>query len=94
MKTKDGGPAFPLCGTIVKQYQPTGIVTGESLQGFQAGMSLRDYFATHAKESDVEYYMKYKGGDNERTVFLRTREEAKYAYADAMLEAREKWKRI
>lgn len=83
MKTKDGGPAFPLCGSIVKQYQPTGIVTGESLQGFQAGMSLRDYFATHATEDDILYYYRLDE-------VCKTRQQARYMHADAMLEARKK----
>ena len=81
MKTKDGGPVFPLCGSIVKQYQPTGIITGESLQGYQSGMSLRDYFAIHAPEADILYYYRLEEG-------CKTRQQARYMYADAMLEAR------
>ena len=86
MKTKDGGPMFPLCGSIVKQYQPTGIVTGESLQGFQAGMSLRDYFAAKAMQGLMSYTFandRYHG-DLKQCVY-----EA-YEIADTMLEAREK----
>ena len=42
------------------------------------GMSLRDWFATQASEQDIE----------EHTYNNRSREQAKYAYADAMLRAR------
>jgi len=50
--------------------------------------ALLDYFASHAKESDIEYYKTYRGGDHEMTILARTREQAKYAYADAMLKER------
>ena len=86
MKTKDGGPAFPLCGSIVKQYQPTGIVTGESLQGFQSGMSLRDYFAAKALQGLLSYTYaseRFRGD-------LKVAAIEAYEIADAMLEAREK----
>ena len=99
MKTKGGGPAFPLCGSIVKQYQPTGIVTGESLQGFQSGMSLRDYFAAKAMQSYIITVADKNSDDYEveREIGKDDGESAEYhiskwAYiiADAMLEAREK----
>lgn len=64
--THDGGPAFPW---------PPGILTN----GY-AGMSLRDWFAAHANESDVEYWMTRAG--------TLSREDARYLYADAMLRAR------
>jgi hypothetical protein len=44
----------------------------------QTGMSLRDYFAAHATEEDIEQY-----------TWRHTREDAKYMYADNMLKARE-----
>lgn len=54
-------------------------------------MSLRDYFAAKANEYDIKYYMKelksIKGGIDE--YIYRSREQARYAYADAMLKARE-----
>ena len=86
MKTKGGGPAFPLCGSIVKQYQPTGIVTGESLQGFQSGMSLRDYFAASVAQGI------FAGRPLSRGYAEYGDDAAKFCYkfADAMLEAREK----
>jgi hypothetical protein len=82
-KINDGGPAFPLQGKIVKQYQPTGLVTGESLQGYQPGMSLRDYFAAKAMQAmAVEYDMR---PDIYDVVIC----EKAYKIADAMLAARE-----
>ena len=86
MKTKGGGPAFPLCGSIVKQYQPTGIVTGESLQGFQSGMSLRDYFAGKAMQGLLSYT---HAADRFRGDLKCAAIEA-YEIADVMLKAREK----
>lgn len=53
-------------------------------------MSLRDYFAAHATENDIEDNF---GGQVDpqtgRCFNQRTREQAKYAYADAMLAARQ-----
>ena len=51
------------------------------LRSDQAGMSLRDWFAGQASESDVRHWRNMLGFDC-------TREMAKYAYADAMLAAR------
>jgi hypothetical protein len=65
---KDGGQAFP----------GIDIVCGDNALGSK-GMSLRDWFAGQASETDVLAHM-----DRE----MITREEAKYAYADAMLKAR------
>jgi hypothetical protein len=47
----------------------------------QQGMSLRDWFATHATEEDI---LAAQG-----TYRLVTRYEARYIHADAMLAARE-----
>ena len=65
------------------------------------GMTLRDYFASHATEADVEAHS-WKGFTEEYvhaaangTKEIRsrhaawTREQAKYLFADAMLKARE-----
>jgi len=52
----------------------------------QEGMSLRDYLAAHTTEQDIakhKLYCSEEGG-----IIHRTREQAKYAYADAMLEVR------
>ena len=81
----DGGPAFPVRAA--------------------SGMSLRDWFAAHASEQDMEAHSRTEV--QSRTVRVnglpgmpdathqiqtkrwpRTREEARYAYADAMLLAR------
>ena len=48
------------------------------------GMTMLDWFATYASEEDIEKYM-YFG----KEMTARSREEAKYAYARAMIEARE-----
>ena len=57
-------------------------------------MTLRDYFASHASEEDIqEHTTKVWTDGNEFGAGYftptNTREEAKYAYADAMLKARE-----
>lgn len=65
----NGGPAFPVPG-----------VTGNLCRG----MTLRDYFAAHASDSDVKRWMEIyrRNGTPIRE------EEAKYIYADSMLRAR------
>lgn len=55
------------------------------------GMDLRDYFASKASESDIDQYQwntTVGYGIIGKTQVL-TREEAKFAYADAMMKARE-----
>ena len=72
----DGGPAFPsspTCGPNGELYRPVDI-------GCE-GMSLRDWFAGQATESDVMHWRNAVG-------IGCTREMAKYAYADAMIAAR------
>lgn len=53
--------------------------------------TLRDYFAAKANEKDIEQHRTFEEqGDNwDVVVRHRSREEAKYCYADAMLKARE-----
>jgi hypothetical protein len=80
----NGGPAFPMAGStrewddVKKQWKP------------QEGMTLRDWFAGQATEEDIEAHT---GGDihpqTGRLYNQMTREQAKYAYADAMIAARE-----
>lgn len=88
----DGGPAFP----VFESYEPDAMRT----PGIQyLGMTLRDWFAGKAREGDIELHMEQENlqryrehGNNESGVPLYlpcTREEAKFLYADAMLEARE-----
>ena len=56
-------------------------------------MDLRDYFAVKANEKDIQKYQR-RALDNIGYVMaweeVMTREQAKYAYADAMMKAREK----
>lgn len=79
---KDGGPAFPM--NVLDQGESGRLLATETVYG----MSLRDYFAAHASESDVSMYVRIDNPDG--SMFRsRTREEAKYAYADAMLKARD-----
>lgn len=64
------------------------------------GMTLRDYFAAEASEEDIKHF-RPKGfneeyvidlGHGRKEIAIRpamwTREQARYIYADAMLEAR------
>mgnify|MGYP007090103575 CR=1 FL=1 len=83
----DGGPAFPIPMAFNASSQP---VTAGMYFPDVNGMSLRDWFAGQASEADIENNI---GGNihpqSGGTVNGRTREQAKYAYADAMLRARE-----
>jgi len=89
MNKETGGPAFP-----------ASYYTDDGEWAKRDGMTLRDYFAAKASEDDVAYY-KFLGGYQEivkvapdgtkyivQEANTRTREEAKYAYADEMLKAR------
>lgn len=89
MSTQDGGPAFP-----VQELNHDG-----SPYSLQTGMSLRDYFAAHASEFDIKRHMptgrivpkiSVSGGTKHfyDEAEMRTAEQARYHYADAMLEAR------
>lgn len=83
----DGGPAFPSSNTPETGY-------------YAEVMSLRDYFAAHANEIDIEKYMlgpyvtriKENGDGTKRLIsepLIRSREEARFAFSDAMMKARE-----
>lgn len=75
-KINDGGPAFP-----------------QDLQGRRAddpqyqGVSLRDWFATHASENDIRRHQSIIERSNGYT-YMPSIEECKYHYADAMIAAR------
>lgn len=73
--TKDnGGPAFPSID-----------VTGGHPQTLAfTGMSMRDWFATHAMQADLNY-QGLEGRDDVRHIAAMA-----YQMADAMLEARKK----
>ena len=53
----------------------------------ERGMSLRDWFATHATPYDTSRWHQ-KLGEDCNWATTPTMEQAKYAYADAMLKAR------
>jgi hypothetical protein len=85
MNTNTGGPAFPAPIIDVEGHE---------------GMTLRDYFAISATDEDVAAHLqgppkpKPKTDMMGKTMFVpaptyRTREQARYAFADAMLEARD-----
>ena len=86
MTTNTGGPAFPSADFEHHEY---------------TGMTLRDFFATHASEEDIEYWtpmgfmvQKVREVENGRKSIysepgMYSREQARYRYADAMLKARE-----
>jgi hypothetical protein len=71
----DGGPAFP--STI--QYFPDDKNANE-----EQGMTLRDWFATHATDADIAAIQNPPHGAQNIS-----RYEARYIHADAMLRARE-----
>ena len=55
--------------------------------GSQNGMTFRDYFASHASKEDIDIYL--YPDPRLRVRPEMSREQAKYAYADAMLKVRE-----
>ena len=91
--TKDtGGPAFPTKNYAT--FQPIA-------EGYSEGMTLRDYFAIHATEEDIQRHLPTGRiievvvetmiglKEVEKQPERRTREQARYAFADAMLKARQ-----
>lgn len=75
---KDGGPAYP-----VEEYKGSEKI-------LSGGMSLRDYFAVHASDSDIkEYLSETKSIDGLEYTNDRSISEARYMFADAMIEERE-----
>lgn len=77
MKPNDGGPAFP--------FKCQGETTAPEIY---YGMSLRDYFAEHAGKPG-DGFMRIEGEFDEAGTALWYARWA-YAFADAMLAAREK----
>ncbi len=73
---KTGGPAFPVHPEI-RENEP------------HAGMTLRDYFAIHATNQDIEGYRDADLADDGVVEYRRTTAQARYAFADAMIAARE-----
>lgn len=82
---KTGGPAFPT-GDIVERDEK-GVPQGYPISS--AGMTLRDYFAIHATNQDIEGYRDADLAEDGVIEYRRTTAQARYAFADAMIEARE-----
>lgn len=75
----DGGSAFPLCVPDYHGDRPH----------LQNGMSLRDWFAGRANEVDIDQHRDYQlCPETSIVISCRTREQSRYAYADAMIAAR------
>lgn len=95
----DGGPAFPSQTDTFRT--PEGRAVGRPAE---SGMTLRDYFAAHAPEQtgdddDPEWVSQRAAvplpknmtdQDALRLFWARCESELRYAYADAMLKARER----
>jgi hypothetical protein len=73
----DGGTAFP-----IPEHVETDGVTMLRREG-SPGMSLRDWLAGQALEEDIQWHIRFKSN-------RITREQARYAYADTMIEARKR----
>lgn len=63
---KDGGPAFPFSGEVPllscdAEGKPTGGTLGWE-KAYLPGMSLRDWFAGHATEADIERFIPQTSG--------------------------------
>lgn len=90
MTTKDnGGPAFPVHGGAdfyKDDRDPTKDDPRNQIIG--GGMTLRDWFAAQANDDDITNHQQYYRAGDGKFVPTYTREQAKYRYADAMLEAR------
>lgn len=74
----DGGPAFPLAASA--QTVPGGIAY--TIQ--QNGMSLRDWFASQASQSDISLQLRMWSVED----IPSNRVKARYAFAAAMLAER------
>ena len=74
----DGGPAFPV---PMVPWQD-GFVNVEC-----TGATLRDWFASHASENDINRHQRIIERSNGYT-YKPSVEECKYAYASEMLKAR------
>lgn len=75
----NGGPVHPC------EYK----IGGGTL--WLSGMSLRDWFATHASEQDIARFQEFEASDvpfPAMAVAIYSREAARYRFADAMLKAR------
>jgi len=88
---KDGGPAFPVSGTRLREPFPGQLETWVEVKA--EGLSIRDFFAVHAGDSAIDWAIRQhaedrKNGRDDRIGL--TNPQARYFYADAMLAARSK----
>lgn len=98
-KHDNGGPAFPVFGVNCVRVDMDGSREYEPQQ-INDGMTLRDWFATHASEQEIGEIMvdhvcpEWRARQDaepatwSRRVFTITRQQARYIHADRMLEAR------
>lgn len=70
----DGGQAFPISSDVIGDYP---------------GMSLRDWFAGQATDEDIRSYREALPSSGIHARYRFTRVQARWRFADAMLEARE-----
>lgn len=98
MNDKTGGAAFPgydmrfgVGGRPEDKCEKCGYVpqSGISLGSF-GGMTLRDYFAIHANEADVDCWINVFNESGVKIYPSRSRQAARYAFADSMLSERNK----
>lgn len=95
----DGGPAFPVPISTVL-HNNGAIHTRDSTEICLGGMSLRDYFAAHAPEEEIENTLTAKEAARELGItaeeylkdasgnYFRYVSQRRYRWADAMLAAR------
>ena len=81
--SNDGGPAFPLISEL-RQWYEQGEKVGYYHDG-DPGMTLRDYFAGEAMHSPAPVVPTTCGGEPD----LDAMAQWNYAYADAMIRARQ-----
>jgi hypothetical protein len=79
-QSKDGGPAFP------SQEQMNG--NGDAIVWGTPGMSLRDWFATHALNAFCTAHLVMTDNEEVAETERRFKAESAYRMADAMLAAR------
>lgn len=83
MNKQSGGPAYPFA---VMSAQGGGVITNDEI--YMVGASMRDWFAAHASEEDVKQFLHAQ--DAHGLSYQRSRAEARYMHADAMLALRSK----
>ena len=84
MSKNNGGPAFPSLQFVPEEVRAQSLAHGIPMPQYTAigGMSLRDYFATHAPPEEIDALLKMGAGPS---VFA-----CRYKWADALLVEREK----